>query len=213
MKALIEAYQAAILAISKRGTLSSARYEVSGAERAANKSVSAGVYADQSTNTKAGFVAYCKCAIAALVDAAHAEALEMNAEVDAAAAIMKVPAINAYWMNCESMKVVVAVREWDAMHAEALEMNAAIDRMIDEREHVANCEYEPIQEAARINQIGRGMVCNFPEKFGEGFADLKRLAMRLYSTGFVTFPSEGCDSAHAEALIDCRQQWVWDFSW
>lgn len=76
---MIEAYQAAIIAIAKRGTLKDARYDVSAAEReATGESL---VYKCR-TDLKAAFVAYCHERIAILVNADHAEALAMNAAHD-----------------------------------------------------------------------------------------------------------------------------------
>lgn len=127
-KALIEAYKAAVTAIAKRGTLSNGRHDVAAAERAAGVETSKGVYA-HATSTKADFVAYCEACIAEMIEADHAEALEINEEVEAGAAIMKNKAIGAYWLACETMKVVDAFREWNAMHAEALAFNAEVDEV------------------------------------------------------------------------------------
>lgn len=97
----------------------------------------------------------------------------------------------------------------EAAHVEALEMNAAIDHMIDEREHVSNCEYDPIQESARLTRLGRGDVMNYPEHFGEAaFVKLKHLALRLWGNGFVTYPVEEAGADYIAACIDCRAQWV-----
>lgn len=61
------------------------------------------------------------------VDACHAEALESQAETVASIAVINDKALNAYWLDCESMKIVVAYREWQAMRDEALAMNSAFD--------------------------------------------------------------------------------------
>lgn len=84
------------------------------------------------TTTVAAFTKYnawlnewlvAQTAAANAIEADHAEALLMNIEIDAGAAIMKNPAIRAYWLQCETMKVGDACREWDALHAEAIEMD------------------------------------------------------------------------------------------
>ena len=72
--ALIEAYQAAIISITKRGTLSKARSAVSAAERAAGT----GCVYTWGTSTKADFLEYCAVRIADLIAHDHAEALEMD---------------------------------------------------------------------------------------------------------------------------------------
>lgn len=96
-----------------------------------------------------------------------------------------------------------------AAHAEALEINAAIDAMVDEREHVSNCSYEGFQEQDRINQIGKGCVLNLPDRLGDTFADVRRLALRLWERGFVTYPPEECGVEYVAACVECRAQWVW----
>ena len=78
MKALIEAYAAAIAAIAKRVTLTDARHALAEVERPHGKGPCYG----HPTNTKAAFVEYCQLRIAELVELAHAEALEINAQVN-----------------------------------------------------------------------------------------------------------------------------------
>lgn len=73
--ALIEAYQAAIISIAKRDTLSKARSAVSAAERAAGT----GCVYTWGASTKADFLEYCEIRIADLVAHDHAEALAENA--------------------------------------------------------------------------------------------------------------------------------------
>lgn len=72
--ALIEAYQAAIISIAKRGTLSKARSAVSSAERAAGT----GCVYTWGASTKTDFLEYCAVRIADLIAHDHAEALEMD---------------------------------------------------------------------------------------------------------------------------------------
>lgn len=59
-------------------------------------------------------------------ETAQAEALEMDAEIDAAKEVMRDAAFNAYWLDCDTMKLVKAQAQWHAMHAEALEVNEAM---------------------------------------------------------------------------------------
>ena len=140
-----------------------------------------------------------------LVEADHAEALEMDADRDQAIAILAENMTLPLWDGCRPMVKASLVNHW---HAEALEMNAAIDHMIDEREHVSNCEYEYTHEKLRINEIGRGDVLGFEEKFGRLFTWMRRTALNLYGTGFVTYPPEECEPEYIAACIDCREQWV-----
>lgn len=72
--ALIEAYQAAIISIAKRGTLSKARSAVSATERAAGT----GCVYTWGASTKTDFLEYCAVRIADLIAHDHAEALEMD---------------------------------------------------------------------------------------------------------------------------------------
>lgn len=147
-----------------------------------------------------------------IMEAAHAEALA----IDAASEVLESTPVSdeqAYAMiarhKFEALDLFAQWNVVDAAHAEALEMNAAIDHMIDEREHVSNCEYDPIQESARLARLGRGNVMNYPEHFGEAvFVKLKHLALRLWGNGFVTYPVEEAGADYIAACIDCRAQWV-----
>lgn len=132
---------------------------------------------------------------------AHTEALEMNEEITLVR--------NVELMTAEQA-VIDAAREADVekAHTEALEMNAAIDHMVDEREHVSNCEYEPFQEQARINRIGYGEVMNYPQHFGNQFVWLRRTALNLYASGYVTEAPELAGYEYREACKECRAQWV-----
>ncbi|MBF4179681.1 hypothetical protein [Lelliottia nimipressuralis] len=60
-------------------------------------------------------------------EAAHAEALEMVVEIEAAKEVMSDMAFHAYWLNCETMKLVKAQEQWNAMHDEALAMDLEFD--------------------------------------------------------------------------------------
>lgn len=61
--------------------------------------------------------------MAALVDSAHAEALEMNAESVSRDEMMANQAFRAFWSQSEFSVFDNALVAWEAMHAEALEMN------------------------------------------------------------------------------------------
>lgn len=133
------------------------------------------------------------------VEKAHTEALEMEAARNLNARQARFVFHNAAAERAEAI---------EAAHAEALDINAAIDSMIDEREHVANCSYEGFQEQSRVNQIGRGEALGIPERLGDMFADVRRLAIRLWENGFVTYPPEECGVDYVAACIECRAQWV-----
>lgn len=113
---LIQAYQAAIISIAKRGTLKNARSAVSTAERAAG---TAGVYT-WGNSTKADFLEYCEIRIADLVAHDHAEAMKMALEMQTESVL------KAGRPVCEESGR--DLREWSgksikAAHAEALEMD------------------------------------------------------------------------------------------
>ncbi|ASG63922.1 hypothetical protein CEW81_18210 [Kluyvera genomosp. 3] len=126
MKKLIEAYQAAVVAISKRATLKDARHALAAVEREA---VGETCYAF-STNTKADFVAYCQREIELLVEVAHAEALEMDAQRDIDNMVEEGGAIQAqidfYAMTLLSQRAA-AIK---AAHVEAIAANEGLDFII-----------------------------------------------------------------------------------
>lgn len=113
MKTLINVYQAAIAAISKRATLKDTRHTVAAAEREAGAVIT--VYAS-GTDTKTAFVEYCYSRIAVLsgadrvqdVDAARDEADLVNLGIDGVRRVALYPE---------------TVVNSELAHAEALTMN------------------------------------------------------------------------------------------
>ncbi|EPR0420105.1 hypothetical protein ACUZIT_001627 [Enterobacter hormaechei] len=165
-----------------------------------------------------------KAEIELLVALDHAEALRINKALDKAGLIIRA------MKGADIEGVLAGIRggmyrdgldeiEWCAnaalhlevskAHAEALGMNSAIDRMVDEYEHVAACEYDEREEMARLALVGNGTYENLPEVFGKPlFKQLRLTANRLYSEGYVSDPDERGSEEYIEECQRLRAIWA-----
>jgi len=144
--ALIEAYQAAIISIAKRGTLSKARSAVSAAERAAGT----GCVYTWGASTKTDFLEYCAVRIADLIAHDHAEALEMALKMQIESDL------KAGRPVCE--ETGRDLREWsgnsiEAAHTEALILNDALDESYPLARKVLLWRYLSDESKARMLEL------------------------------------------------------------
>lgn len=184
MKKLIEAYQAAIIAIAKRKTLADTRHALAAVEREVLGVTCYGF----NTNTKAEFVAYCEREIALLVERAHQEALDSNEKLDAEFA-----SIEALAPNDDAKKVFKAIASRSEVgcvmgvseaHAVALEINAQVNDVLASLcRVVAGIRRSGFKDETKQQLIGaacRGVLDGLHERLGVTLklGDLPNLAAR-----------------------------------
>lgn len=159
MKVLIEAYAAAIAAIAKRATLTDTRHTLAAVERLTSRIT---CY-DHTTNTKAAFVEYCQLCIAELVELAHAEALEMNANQP------EESAFTAYWYSVGG-QYDGAKEDFNDMYSEALEINTQVDAELCKLARVIagvnRSTYKHETKAQLIGAACAGVVDGLRERVG-----------------------------------------------
>ena len=152
MKALIEAYAAAIAAIAKRKTLTDTRHALAEVERQYGRGTCYGY----TPNTKAAFVEYCQLCIVELVELAHAEALEINAEFDFAAHIETTAPHGYELLTAEC--------------TEAIEINAQVDAELCKLARVIagvnRSTYKHETKAQLIGAACAGVVDGLRERMG-----------------------------------------------
>lgn len=154
------------------------------------------------------------------IEAAHAEALEMNAERDAVKEVTQNRAFNAFWFESAIASLTKANKAWCDMHAEALEMNYRIDctnhlqcRHMD----AVNQEYVAMRNEAdamnsgfdtSFNRAAKnwGAMCWFSREreLEKAHAEALEMDKALEGTATINLSeidlAQQIDSAHAEAL-------------
>ena len=135
---------------------------------------------------------------ARIISLCHAEALEIEATREAGIAaadrIMTDRAINAYWIECETMIPAIAVMEWERLHAEALRINsrrrvAAFFGGMDYCGRQAALEQAHAEALAVNEQYDLGIEMAADHEYRMIFSYLRPWAKKMF-----------IDVSHAEAL-------------